>query len=46
VRALASRKTAQEPDHRHRGPLRPRNNRPRSSCAAAKQNDEIAPSYA
>src|SRR5262249_41480539 len=34
------RSTAQKPDHRHRGPLRARRERPRSR--AAEQRDELA----
>src|SRR5262249_36363031 len=40
-----SRSTAEEPDHRHRRLLRTRREWPRGRRAAAKQDDEIAPSY-
>jgi hypothetical protein len=35
----------EEPDHRHRRLLRARRKRPSRYRAAAKQDDEIAPSY-
>jgi hypothetical protein len=39
------RRAAEKADHRHRRLLRARHERPRSCRAAAKQDDEIAPSY-
>src|SRR5262249_53259172 len=36
---------SEKPDHWHRRLLRPRRERPRRYRAAAKQDDEIAPSY-
>jgi hypothetical protein len=35
----------EQADHRHRRLLRTRHERPRGRRAAAKQDDEIAPSY-
>jgi hypothetical protein len=39
-------RAAREPDHRHRCLLRARHDRPRHRRAAAKQDDEFAPSHA
>ena len=45
ARGAIERPTADKPDHRHRGLLRARRERPRRRRAAAKQDYEFAPSY-
>jgi hypothetical protein len=43
--AISKRRAAEKSDHRHRRLLRARRERPRRCRTAAKQDDEIAPSY-